>query len=509
MKTSFLLLLLFNTGLLVCQTRYVRIIDFDNTPQTVEQIVEYGGYYYLSYTQSCQDAVGNWTDICGGVLKIDEYGHIIDSNRIKSFSDNLNSILIGSKNNKLYITGEAYLNADYPNKFQVYQLELKEIQYEKSKSLEYKNFFKFFQLTSCINNGKILISGTAKESIEIPPYTLTFVLDDSLQIDTVISTKFTRGNTSPWSQYSDREGNTVLHIWYDDFDKPGFTYSTIIKYDKSYKVKWQWTAENPNGLQLPYGCELKDGRIIMAMHTPGYSNTGSVWCINPDSTISWKFEFPEKSGMISRKFFRLKQLINGDIVGVGHYGNRKLNLEKEISRVPFIFRISKEGQFLWEKAFYNVPPVIDYSIGVFLDVEEIENGDLLCVGSIRNYLVNDPVTNGERVDDDILIIRTDADGCVDDRCDTVTRIDTLASTAYSPPGTQDVLLYPNPSDGTMYIGGHESVISLEVYDLQGRRIHRLKDPGSRVDLTFLAGMYVVRLYFKNGRVSHRKIVINH
>ena len=164
---------------------------------------------------------------------------------------------------------------------------------------------------------------------------------------------------------------------------------------------------------------------------------------------------------------------------------------------------------MWEKAFYNVPPVIDYSIGVFLDVEEIENGDLLCVGSIRNYLVNDPVTNGERVDDDILIIRTDADGCVDDRCDTVTRIDTLASTAYSPPGTQDVLLYPNPSDGTMYIGGHESVISLEVYDLQGRRIHRLKDPGSRVDLTFLAGMYVVRLYFKNGRVSHQKIVINH
>lgn len=506
MKTSFLLLFLFNTGLLVCQTRYVRIIDFDNTPQTVEQIVEYGGYYYLSYTQSCQDAVGNWTDICGGVLKIDEYGHIIDSNRIKSFSDNQNSIVINSKEKKIYLAGEPY-TADYVHKFQVNEFPINNL------TSVAKTFYKFpsedqinyFQKGSILNNDNLIIVGSSRSIENNDIRTILFDIKEGIP-DTSFILDLGLG-TLTWELYADKDGLITLHVVIMNTGQSDR--SAIIKYDKSYKVKWQWTAENPNGLQLPYGCELKDGRIIMAMHTPGYSNTGSVWCINPDSTISWKFEFPEKSGMISRKFFRLKQLKNGDIVGVGHYGNRKLNLEKEISRVPFIFRISKEGQFLWEKAFYNVPPVIDYSIGVFLDVEEIENGDLLCVGSIRNYLVNDPVTNGERVDDDILIIRTDADGCVDDRCDTVTRIDTLASTAYSPPGTQDVLLYPNPSDGTMYLGGDEPVASMEVYDLQGKRIVSLTDPGSKVDLTFLRGLYVARLYLKNGRVSHRKIVINH
>lgn len=86
----------------------------------------------------------------------------------------------------------------------------------------------------------------------------------------------------------------------------------------------------------------------------------------------------------NKEILRLKQIKNGDIVGVGYYGDTR-NDNPDYIQIPFIFRLSKDGTLKWLKAFYRDVKLPNDNLvyGYFSDVVEMENGDLMAVGRNR------------------------------------------------------------------------------------------------------------------------------
>jgi hypothetical protein len=510
MRQIFILFAIFlHSNQNVGQSRYAKIIDFEGTPQYADQIVEYRGNYCMAYTQVCIDEDGELFESCGGVIKLDDEANMLDSNLIRRFSDNNECIVVDSMQKKIYLTGEEYFKQDYAQRFTVNEFpfdDFKNIKqsYYKYPSSDQINYFQFGGAT--ILNKKLTFLGSTRSIAFNDIKCLIFALKNAL-LDTTFLLDFGLG-TFPNSTYLDTGGFLSIHIYNQIINSN--ENSIILKLDTNYQEVWRW--ESPKlGQQLPFGCGLKDGRSIVAMHTLGFSNIGSIWCINEDKSVSWKMEFPEKSGKIKRNINRLKQLKDGSIVGCGVYGNLSLDKEIRILEVPFIFKITKDGQFLWEKAFYNIRPILDFANGYFSDVIEVSNGDLIAVGRIDDYLEFDPIAMTDRPDPDILIVRTDANGCIDDECATVTKINKIVNTQESPPTNNlpSAYLFPNPSMGEIELMNHFEVLKLTLYNAEGALVKEVEMPQNKISISGLpSGMYFVKIYLKAGKIINQKIIIH-
>jgi len=166
---------------------------------------------------------------------------------------------------------------------------------------------------------------------------------------------------------------------------------------------------------------------------------------------------------------------------------------------------------IWEKAFYRDRPVLDFCEGSLHDVEETENGDLLAVGVIKNYLEYDPIVFQGRSDPDILIVRMDANGCIDDRCEMLTKIfpDTISSTVNHQTTHEEALLYPNPSNGLMELLNSDVVSKLSFYTSQGVLAKEMLTPANDISVSELpAGLYLVQILLKTGKIIKQKIIIH-
>ena len=244
------------------------------------------------------------------------------------------------------------------------------------------------------------------------------------------------------------------------------------------------------------------------MTTPGFSYIGSVWAINEDKSVAWKFEFPDKNGGQRREIRRLKQLKNGDILGVGLYGDTR-NDNPDFLQIPFMFRLTDKGQLLWLKAFYRDVYLSENVLinGHFLDAEELENGDILAVGQIGNYLTFDPIIGGPRPDNDILIVRTDANGCINDACLKVTKLEDVISTTTNHPSHLPVsYLFPNPSGGRMELMNHEEVHSLSLLDAAGAKVYETREITNSIQIDGLHGIYLAYIQLKSGEGVRQKVV---
>jgi hypothetical protein len=489
------------------QTKFAKIIDFGGTPQYADQLVEYKGNYYMAYTQIGVDSDGELLESQGGIIKLDDQANMLDSNLIRSFSDNNNCLVIDSINEKIYFTGEEYFKTDYAHRFMVNEFNIDDFKSVTQSFYKYPNDdqINYFQLGTLLTENKLILIGSSRNVVDTDIKSILFAIDN-LSIDTTFTIDFGL-STLPLSLYLDLNNNLVFHFLNQN-QNPLNDKTIVLKLDTNFQEVWRWESEKI-GLQLPYGCQLSDGRMLVAMHTPGFHNIGSIWCIKEDKSIAWKMEFPEKSGKILRRISRLKQLKDGNIIGCGTYGNLTLSKEIRIVKVPFIFKITKEGQFLWEKAFYNERPILDFVNGYLSDVVEMENGDLMAVGRIDNYLEYDPVVFQGRPDPDILIIRMDANGCIDPKCETITKIEsTVSTTQHHETTAYTAFLFPNPSDGSMELMNHTVVASVSVFDLNGSLLFRQADPGRSLDLTGLpTGLYIAHLTLKDNKVIKQKMVV--
>ena len=488
------------------QTRYAKIIDFDGVPQGARQIVPYGDEYFVSYYQVCINRAGNLLEECGGLLKIDDLATISDSNLIREFSVSFNSVMADDTRNKLYFCGEPNIDNNYAQEFLLGEVNPNLLYENDFFSFKYpdENQINYFQKNVNKFHENIVVECSSRNSKTDTISTLVLVVNPEKLLDTFL--KLDVGFfTQSWHSYVDNKNRLTLYL----ASEIGITrYSHILKFDTSFQKVWHWSSEVSNNQQLPYGCQLRDGKTLIAMTTPGFSYIGSVWAINEDKSVAWKFEFPDKNGGQRRDILRLKELKNGDILGVGYYGDAR-NDNPDFLEIPFMFRLNNNGQLLWLKAFYRdkYKPNGSLLVGSFLDAEELENGDILAVGHIRNYLEHDPIINGPREDNDILIVRTDANGCINDACLKVTKLEDVISTTTNHPSHLPVsYLFPNPSGGRMELMNHEEVHSLSLLDAAGAKVYETREITNSIQIDGLHGIYLAYIQLKSGEVVRQKVV---
>ena len=491
------------------QTTFAKIMDFNNTPQYADQLVEYNGYYYMAYTNIGVDEDGELFESQGGVIKIDDQANMLDSNLIRSFSDNNNCLVIDSIHEKIYLTGEEYFKADYAHRFMVNEFNIDDFKSVTQSFYKYPNDnqINYFQIGTLLKENKLILIGSSRNVVDKDIKSILFSIDNS-NIDTTFTIDFGL-STLPWSSYFDLNKNLVFYFSNKN-QNPLNDKSIILKLDTNFQEIWRWESDKL-GQQLPKGCQLSDGRMLIAMHTPGFSNIGSVWCVNEDKSIAWKMEFPDKNGGQQRRILRLKQLKNGDIVGVGYYGDTR-NDNPDYIQIPFIFRLTNSGQLKWLKAFYRDITLPNGNIvyGYFSDVVEMENGDLMAVGRIDNFLEYDPISMTDRADPDILVVRTDANGCIDDQCAKVTKIEHTVGTT-DPAPSVDVAytyLFPNPGTSSLELLNNDLVERLEIFSITGELVKSIQQPSKTIDVDELKGMYVATFLLKNGSTYRQKLIIH-
>lgn len=324
-----------------------------------------------------------------------------------------------------------------------------------------------------------------------------------------LALNYAKGN-SVWSSFVDVNNQLTLSVL--TRENAINEKAHIIKYDKDLNLVWHWISDLSSSTQIPTTCELYGGDLMVALADKTFNNAVKLQCIKQDKSIAWEFKFWDHNTKTARNVNSLKRLKNGDFIGTGTYGNTNINVSSIIFRVPYIFRMTADGKLLWEKAFYRDRPVLDFCEGVFEDVEETENGDLIAVGGLKNYLEYDPIVMQGRSDPDIFIVRMDANGCIDDKCEMLTKIipDAISSIVNTEQAYEEAMLYPNPSNGQMELLNNKEVSKLYFYTAQGVLAQEIATPDQDLSLTDLpSGMYIVHLLLKSGKIIKQKIIIHY
>jgi len=106
-------------------------------------------------------------------------------------------------------------------------------------------------------------------------------------------------------------------------------------------------------------------------------------------------EWSKRFGYGGSSFFlNIIQVKNGDLIGVGYTKSRDLGAIGK-DRSAYMARVSRDGQLLWEKAFYDDGP------SAFESVVEDEDGSLVAVGFVvpasSNSLIYKLDQNGETI----------------------------------------------------------------------------------------------------------------
>jgi hypothetical protein len=370
---------------MMTQAGYIKSYDF-GTAEYVYQILPYNNRLFIN--------TATWCGIeCSFLTEIDPLGNILWRKEVPDIDIAQGTMVI--VNDTITITGNndplntAFTMAHFTLEGQKLGETIEIVQ-------PIEIYQRMFQLTTQYFNDQFVVCGTGK--IGTYRESLIYVVDRYGVIDTLITLMLATKQSVVWDSYIDNQGRlTTFHrIEEDDSD---INYRKIYKFDVNFDTVWTYRTEDDwRNLSYPRGCELQDGRTILVVGQPidGY-NLHSVRAINPDGTVDWQYDYDWNDGSRIRSIRRIKTLKNGDIMGSGNYS--ELAEDPRIEIAPWLFRMSPEGELLWERAYNEYDFAIQSNrIGTILDFVEVDNGDIIAVGDMRYD------------DYDMLIMRVDSNG---------------------------------------------------------------------------------------------------
>ncbi|MCB0521119.1 MAG: hypothetical protein H6577_18920 [Lewinellaceae bacterium] len=160
--------------------------------------------------------------------------------------------------------------------------------------------------------------------------------------------------------------------------------------------------------------------MVIEQPAPGPLHYGeyNLLCINPQGEQLWSVVDPYNP--FGMKFiYNLSEASNGDVLGCGEiiapwpYDTSIWPPVAEVYNTAYLFRISPEGELLWERALFEHDGFEHISSFYFLDIHEVSDGSLLLTGVIKDYDSADPTDYTT----DSWVVRTGADGCIYSGCD--------------------------------------------------------------------------------------------
>ncbi|MFZ1706019.1 MAG: T9SS type A sorting domain-containing protein [Saprospiraceae bacterium] len=461
----------------IAQSGYYKVHEFP-TAVGGQQIISFENRNFVVSAKICD--FGNFYTECSFLNEIDEKGEFI-------WTAELPELDVGTKTMCLYKDQIIVTGNNNPIQDRFYMARF-------SKDGDRLGFHEILhptgglapmyqQVTTVYNDDLVLVStGRRNDSM----FTFLLVVDTLGNVKRDITIQKVKWTSIAWTMFVDSKN--LLTFMLELAGNPGEDHRKIIQYNPDFEVVWSLTTPftRPDRIN-PYGNELHDGRLIMACNVKNDTyQIGGVCCYNRDSTLSWHFEQPYNHAL-ERFIYRLKVTRNGDIVGCGVYSNQKY--DPIIRRSPFFFRMSPDGEMLWERVYFDINSIDGESRnGNFLDIEELEDGGFLLTGRTRNQTL------------DLLIVRTDSTGCIDPGCGEVNILDLTSDTEDVDKEENKVVIFPNPMSDegfSVYIKDFEQNqnYSIKVYNYLGNVMFsdKISQRLSNISTDWHAGIYFVEI----------------
>lgn len=485
MKIIISFLILFLPVCVYTQDSYAKFFDLRGERQEARQIIAHDGAFYIAYHNPCN--VDDYYVNCAGVLKIDQYGNVLDSTFINNMNTNYSSLSINKNTNTLLYAG-IYRN-DSSTAFKYITFPT----YDLSKRLTswYPDSVSMLHPFSETKNNSYFISATKRVS-SAPNPILLIKLDENLNEEKTVDLQAGK-HSNLRHLYTDVNDRLTAVLNYTG-EGPK-RYVNVQKYDNDLNPVWEWKYEMDFITDDDIVCELKDGKIILNKEDDRRKH---LVCIDVEKNVDWEFKF-ERDFKKRRHIKGLAALNNGDLLILGTYSHMGVYIDDvEIREVPWMARFSSDGKLRWEKAYYTTSTYYwlpDFSLR---DVTELENGDLLAVGHVYNR-------SSER-EQDILVLRTTADGCMHGNCDAYVRMD-LSNSTKDQVAENAPYLYPVPTRSELNIRNPQEVAKIAIYDTLGKRVYTSEEIGALLILPVPSGRYVAKIVLKEGGTIQQKIVI--
>jgi hypothetical protein len=455
------------------QSTFIRTYDF-GTVEDSYQMQYYKGRVFVN--------TATWCGVeCSFISEIDGQGNILWRTVVPDIDIAQGTMLI--INDTIVVTGN---NDPYNTAFRLARYTMDGEKIGETIEIEHptEKFTRMFQLTTQYFANKYVICGAGKQG-DIHK-SLLYVVNHVGILDTLLAIEPASHESDIWDSYIDSQGRLTTYHWIEE-DDGDINFRKIIKFNENFATVWSYETEDDwLNNAVPRGCELHDERTIIAIGHPidGY-NLHSIRAINPDGTMDWQYDY-QWYGSRTRGISGLKTLRNGDIMGCGRYS--ELAQTPKINDSPRLFRMSPEGELLWERTYFDIDTNDKESRrGVLLDFVELDNGDIMAVGNFRYE------------DNDMLIMRVDSNGCLDpENCHEVNIVDIITATQSVPYESRNLTIYPNPVPDILHIEFESSVyqLDIELLDTNGRivTIGILTEGHGEINTSELpAGIYWVNL----------------
>ncbi|MDF1697177.1 MAG: T9SS type A sorting domain-containing protein [Saprospiraceae bacterium] len=153
----------------------------------------------------------------------------------------------------------------------------------------------------------------------------------------------------------------------------------------------------------------------------------------------------------------------------------------------YIVKIGIDGDIIWEHYYRNPDFLGEDVFNTIIDIHELENGDIYCLGSI----------SPPGLQKELWLFKIAENGCYG--TDTCGQEVLLTSTNHIQHSSIEV--YPNPTSNLLNFKGMDNIIKLNILDMHGKILYTTENKISSetLDVNFLPnGVYSIVLFDKKG-----------
>ncbi|NNC94934.1 MAG: T9SS type A sorting domain-containing protein [Chitinophagales bacterium] len=168
----------------------------------------------------------------------------------------------------------------------------------------------------------------------------------------------------------------------------------------------------------------------------------------------------------------------------------------------WIAKLTPGGNILWERRYQTRKekhPLVEHYI---TDMVLLDNGDIMSLGTAPS------ITDTNRYDRDIWVMRLDEKGCLYPGCDSldVPVVDT--------PDFPEYIVYPNPARSVTKIaleGPLKKDMEIEIINLMGQRVREITAKKGWIDIpidvsTLGSGLYLIRIIYEDAVIDVQRLV---
>lgn len=264
-----------------------------------------------------------------------------------------------------------------------------------------------------------------------------------------------------------------------------YLYGVVNRIDSLGAVQWITTFD-PEGFFVDasiYVAATPDGGVVANWgrnsHTSAiFRQVPVIYKLDEEGDVSWERPFfvPRERSIYVGNLFVAS---NGDIIGLGSFDDREFNGTDEDVSCSWIFRLSPQGEVLWERRICELQS--PWKMSGLYSGTELPDGSLAFTGFYADT-IPDMGPNSFRFR--TYLLRVASDGCLQPGCDTLTVVTSSSEALPAPAPKLPVLgISPNPASESTVVSfeGIElpAGAQLRIYDALARPVTALPiSPGS-------------------------------